>query len=418
MGWFNGLFPSFFGASRYIKNALNQWYTMTGIGPVFNDYSRDIAKFQAVLSNPALLKVISLQCDLFSMGRFYVYSTNGKERTNDPALDKLIRPNPMQEQSQWLWDYMFWLCMGNAYLYMESKLVVNKKAPMYWLVPFKMDWPFELDRYKDKLFLSEASLKEVSKIEITYKFEDGSTRKIPLSQIISLSDLSNGMGNWFKGYSRIDALYKVISNSEVALDSKNINVRFAGKFLVAGTQDPNDVKRTPLGRDEQQSIEDRVIDGKKDVYAIRSMIDIKRFVDDMKAMPLDEAYKADYFMIGTMFGIPRDVLEAYQSATYENQEKARASHVAYTLEPKGELLSNSLTTYWDYTIKKLVLSWDHLPFVQVFEKDRLAVLTQKVNTFNQMINAGISVDEANQFLDTNFTVDETARQQNRKPGAN
>lgn len=415
MGWFNGLFPSFFGAARYVKNALRQWYTMSGIGPVFNDYSGDLSKLQAILSNPALLKVISLQCDLFSMGKVYVYSLKDKERQNDPAIDRLNDPNPMQEGSAFLWDYMFWLCMGNAYLYMDSKLVSRENAPMYWLIPHKIDWPIAIDRMKDKLILSQSRLKEIDALEATYRYEDGSTFKFPLSKLIAIADLSNGMGNWWKGYSRIDALYKVVSNSEAALDAKNINVRFSGKFLVAGQNDPEDVKRIPMGQDEKEDIETKVNKDEKQVHAIRSMIDIKRFVDDMKAMPLDEAFKADYFMIGTMFGIPRDVLEAYQSATYENQEKARASHVAYTLDPKGTLLASALTKYWGYTAKKVVISWDHLPFVQVFEKDRVAVQMQKINAFGQMLNQGISVEDANKYLDTNFTVDEAKREANRKP---
>lgn len=39
----------------------------------YNDYSDDVKKLEAIFSNPALLKVFALQCDLFSLGKVYVY---------------------------------------------------------------------------------------------------------------------------------------------------------------------------------------------------------------------------------------------------------------------------------------------------------------------------------------------------------
>ena len=81
------------------------------------------------------------------------------------------------------------------------------------------------------------------------------------------------------------------------------------------------------------------------------MVDIKRFVDDLRVLELDKSFLADYYVIGTVYGIPRDVLEAYQSSTFENQEKARAGHVSYTLEPAGEALGAMLEKRWGYDVK-------------------------------------------------------------------
>lgn len=423
MKWPNW-FP--FRSHKFIKDAAHQWYTLAGTGPVFNDYTKDIEKLMVAFACPPLLKVIALQCDLFSQARVYVYKTGGKRKgkevESDPAIDRLESPNYMQERSQWLWDFMFWNMLGNAYLNMQSDIVERDNAPMYWLEPHKIYWPQEIEKYKDKHPLSQSTLNEIGRLEIEYRYDDGTVRKIPLSKIIHVADLTGGTGNWWKGFSKLHALTKILSNYERGLDSKNINIRFAGKFLVAGTNDINDTKRTPMGEDEKKSIEDR-IQNEKEVHAIKSMVEIRRFVDDIRAMPLDESMKADYFMIGTMYGIPRDVLEAYQSATYENQEKARAGHVAYTLDPKGQQLGAALAKYWKYDVgearirREIVFSWDHLPFVQVFEKDRIAVKMQQINAFNQMLNAGISADDANAFLDTNFTVDETKRQQRQQPRA-
>jgi len=374
---------------------------------MFNDYHRDAEKLTAIFSNPALLKIFSIQCDLFSLARPYVYKKNGNTDDGDPALERLAQPNPMQSKTDWLWCYMFYKMLGNAYLYMDSDVVERPNAPMYWLENHKIEWPTEMEKHKDKLILSESRLRRILDTQLIYRYEDGSKMDIPLKQIVIITDLTNGTGNWFKGFSKIDALYKIVSNSEIALDSKNINVRYSGKFLVAGTTDPADVTRKIMGEDEKRDIEQKT-NGDKPVHALKSMIDIKRFVDDLKVLELDKAYLADYFLIGNMYGIPRDILEAYQSSTYENQEKAQARHVAYTMEPAGEMLGSALAKRWGYDAKgkRIVFGWDHLPFTQVFERERAAIQQTKMQTFNMMVAAGIPLPEINTFLDTNFTIDE------------
>jgi len=417
MNIFSGAFARFYGifsrANQYIKSAFVPFH-LWGTAPQFNSYTKDTEKILIAFQNPALLKVVALQCDLFSLAEVYVYNNDGVEKKNDPALKRLDRPNPFQNRSQFLWDFMFWKMMGNAYLYMDSDLVDRENAPMYWLESSKIEWPIELDRMKDKLVFSAAKIKEIMDTEITYRYDDGTVFKFPLKKMSRITDLTNGVGNFFKGFSRIDALYKIISNSEVSLDSKNINTRYTAKFLVAGTTDPKDVTKVPMSETEKKDIENKIngdtledrIHGERQVHAVKSMIDIKRFVDDLRVLELDKSFLADYYLIGSMYGIPRDVLEAYQSSTFENQEKARAGHVSYTLSPAGEALGDLLEDRWGYDRKAICLSWDHLPFMQVFEKDRIAVKSSQVTTFNAMRKAGIPLEEINEFLDTNFTIDD------------
>lgn len=411
---FARMFGIFSRANSYIKSGFTP-FNLWNASPIFNTYTEDKEKLQIAFTNPALLKVICLQCDLFSMGEFYVYN-NDTERKNDPALERLANPNPLQSKKQWLWDAMFWKMLGNAHLYMDSNDVNRTNAPMYWLEPCKIEWPTELERQKDKLIFSQSKLNEVMNTEIIYRYEDGTTFKFPLSKMSTTTDLTNGVGNFFKGFSRVDSLYKIISNSEVTLDSTNINIRYTGKFLVSGQQDPKDVTKVPMSNTEKKDIEDKINGDtwderfkgqEKQVHAVKSLVDIKRFLEKYDVIgQLDKSYLACYFLIGNMFGIPRDVLEAYQSSTFENQEKARAAHVSYTLDPAGQEICSMLEKRWGYTTKSIVLSWDHLPFVQVFEKDRISVKNQQVQTFNAMRKAGIPLNEINQFLDLNFTIDE------------
>lgn len=395
------------GLGSWFSKKWDGWqpFNVWSATPVFNDYGNDMAKLKAIFSNPALLKVFCLQCDLFSLGKIYVYK-DGEDisEPNDPALMLLKNPNPMQTGKQILWDYMFWNMIGTANVYLDSELVDKSNNKIYLLENQKMEYPIWMQQNSDKLIFSKGKQDEMMDQKITYRYNDGSTIQIPLRKIMVFTDLTNGVGNWFKSFSRIDALHKIISNSEVMLDSENINGRFSGKFMVAGTADPNDVTKLPLGDDEKTDIERKMQDH-REVHAVKSMVDIKRFVENMGQLKLNEKYLAAYFLIGNMYGIPRDVLEAYNSSTFENQEKARGAHVSYTLEPKAEELMQALSKRFGYLEegKELVMSWDHLPFMQVFEKERAVTKEVNARTFVNLIRNGVPLDEANQYLDTNFT---------------
>jgi len=106
-----------------------------------------------------------------------------------------------------------------------------------------------------------------------------------------------------------------------------------------------------------------------------------------------------------MYGIPKDVLEAYNSSTYENQEKARGAHVSYCLMPKGNVFFEGLTEYFGYTKenKEIIIDWEHLPFMQVFAKERAETEKVKAETLNTLMDAGVPIEGINEFLDTKFT---------------
>lgn len=378
----------------------------------FNKYADELSKLNAILQNPAALKVFALQCDLFSLGYVCVEDKDGKEIENDPFLTLLGNPNPFQDKSQFLWDYMFWLMLGTAHTYIDSKIVDRKDNKMYFLEPYKLQWPYELQQNADKLIFSDQTLKQRDELIIRYRYSDGSEFKFQLLKLLISNDLTNGLGNWYKGPSRIDALYKVISNSEFALDAKNINIRYSGKFLVG--QD-NDTSKLPLSDDEQDDLRRKVDTNEQRVWPLKSNIRIRRFVENMANLKLDEAFHADYFMIGSMYGIPRDVLETYlTSSTYENQEKARAAHVSYCLDPKGNQFMNSFERYFGYdkAKKNIKIKWSHLPFMQVFEKERADVGKTKIDSLSLLLNLGVDIEQANQFLGTDFKIKKPKPQEN------
>jgi hypothetical protein len=160
-----------------------------------------------------------------------------------------------------------------------------------------------------------------------------------------------------------------------------------------------------MGEVEKQDIETKM-NGRKAVHAVKSMIDIKRFVDNLSSLQLDEIQLNQYFFIGTMYGIPKDVLEAFNSGTYENQEKARGAFVSYCLAPKGKLFFEGFASFFGYDLegKQIIIDWEHLPFMQVFAKERAETIKVQSETLLNLMRAGVKLKEINEMLDTNFTI--------------
>lgn len=420
MNWISNAWDWMWGFERWQDEDGREDFFTFDPGADFSNFSTDQKKIYAVFTNPAVLRVFKLQCDMFSLSKTYVYS-NGKERVNDAVLNLLKNPNPFQSEEQFKWDYMFWKMIGNAYCYVDSDSALSDTNKLYFLDPSKMEFPDKMRTFMDKLVFSEAMLNELNDCEITYRYNDGSSVKIKWGRITHVSDLTNGTGNWFKGRSTIDALYEVISNSKEAIRNKNVNVRYSGKFMVAGKQSEADVTKTPLGNSEKLDIEQKT-NSRKTVTAVKSMVDIKRFVETASIVgELDESYFSDFFKIGSMFGIKKDVLDAsLKGSTYENQAEATGSYVEFTLSPSANLFYNRLAKRFKYTTKEIVASWDHLSFMQLFEKRRAETTKLKIESLERLVKMGMPIDEINTTLDTNFTTidydraERTATSQNRQ----
>lgn len=370
------------------RNGNDWFYTLFSSRNGLANKLTDQEKYNAVISNPALLKVISMDCDIFSLGKINKYQDE-KIIENDFIYSQSKKPNLQQSWTQWLWDYKFWLNIyGSAYLYNpNNSKVLSDNNSLTWLDPSKIVWEQSvIDKFK-KFIFSKTTYKNLLKQTVKYEFGNGESKRIPLEEIIIFNDLTNaGQCNPLTGISRIDALYKIIKNSELALDAKGINLELSGKFMVAGKADPDNVTQLPMNETEKQSVEDS-IRSPKHVHAVKSMIDIKRFVENIGALKLDESFYNDYFMFGAMYNYPRDILDAnLKGSTYENQEKAMVRVIEYCMKPKGQMLTDILESQYGY--QDLRMSWNHLSFNQVFEKERAEKLEIQLRNIEKAIELG------------------------------
>lgn len=371
----------------------------------FNNYAATKEKLEIILKNFALLRVFSLQCDLFSMAKFYVVDTKTGEYINDdPFLSFIKQPNPFQTQSDFAWSFMFNHMMGNGNIWGTSKFIENPLLRLYVLDNWKIEIDDTITDF-DKLLESKSEVQKLMDKTIVYHYNDGTTKTLRIGDVMSVKDLNIG-DNWFGYASRIDALYKVVSNLEAALDSENINIRYAGKFIVAGRESFENTAKTPMLQSEKEDIE-RKTDSSKQVHAMKTSVDVKRFVDSIKGIGLTEAERSAFYVIGNMFGIPEEVLKVFaeKGSTWENQEKGRGGYVDYVLEPKGEKLCTALNNNFGYNLigKKIIMSWDHLAFMQVFENEKAEIGDKKALTMERLLKLNVPLDEINRFLDTDFS---------------
>lgn len=364
------------------------------------DVINDNAKIKTAIENPAFLKVVALNCDLYSLGKINEYSNNElKEIDFFYKLKK--RPNFYQSWTQFNWEFMFYRMIFGYSVMKRNGNIINDSNNLYWLNPAKIDWG--KNKAFSKMFNSIQSFNEAQKLEVTYNHLDGSQERLKLSELVFIQDLTNTCNdNFYKGTSRMDALYKIISNSDNALDAKAVNLNFAQKFLFSGKTSAENITATPMKQDEKESIEGSAKSG-KNIHAVKSPVTVERFVSDIANLKLDDSYYSDFFLIGSMYNIPKDVLEAsLQGSTYENQEMATGRHVEYSLKPAA----NAFTDAIEYTFgfEDLRMEWNHLSFNQVFEEKRVDRQKKQLENLQLAVNLGYAIPDLNERVEQILTM--------------
>lgn len=349
-------------------------------------------KIHDVLNNPACLLVFKLNCDLFSLVKVHSYKDEKINESNFLYSHKK-QPNPFQTWKQFFWDYNFWLDIGGAYLWTPSN-VLDENNHIYWLNPKGFDFTSRQLKMLSSFVLSKKTENEINKELIRYINEDGSNTYIPFREIKPFFSLSNGItGNWFTGDSALDALHKVIKNNELTLDAQSSNLDFAGKFVLSGKEDGSKMNdfRT-MGDSEKTNIISQLTGGQR-VQVTKVPISIDRFVSDLNKLKLDESFLQQYFIIGKMFGVPKDVLESYLQGggTFENQEKATGKHISYALQPAIDDFTDFLESKFGF--EDLRGDWNHLLFNQVFLKDKAETQSLQLDNIQKAKEMGAFTDE-------------------------
>lgn len=379
-------------------NEGNWFYMMFKGGLKSKKGLSDSDKLDLAFENPAFLKVLTLNCDLFSLGKINSYENN-KLKEIDVLYSVKKKPNYFQTWTKFNWEYlMYRMIFGYSVL----RIVGNdlSRATLYWLNPARMDYN---GKEFSRIVFSEAQFNSLRKKTIKYQHLDGKWEDIPLTELEFIQDLSNTYNsNFLIGRSRMDALLDVISNSGQSIRAKGGNLDFADKFLVSGQHDPENVTGLPMSEDDKRSAES-ILKGNKRVHAVKSKVDINRFTDNLANLKLDDSYIHDLYVIGSMYGTPREVIDAnVKGSTYENQEKATGKHVEYSLKPAATALTDVLEERFDY--QDLRMEWSHLSFNQVFEKDKADRQGIQLDNLQKAINLGVEIPDLSKRVDDILTM--------------
>lgn len=345
-------------------------------------------RFDAVMDNPAVLINFRLIADMGSLVRIHKYKENVIEET-DFLYSLKKRPNFFQPWEQFFKDYYFWANIGTAYLYDPSQGELNDSDQLYWLNPDKLQFTKEQSKALKSLVFANKTYNDLMKSNVKYTQENGDTIQIPLKHITPFFSLSNGLsGNWYEGKSYLDALYKIVRIADESLNSLGTNLKYTQKFAVSSKTDKQNLNDFPsMGDNEKNDVEQKIA-SKKEVTVSKSPLQVERFVKDIANLKLDDTFLTQYFIIGKMFGIPKDVSEAYLSggATFENQSESMIKFISTSLQP----LIDPLVSHFKQD--DLRATWEHLPIYAVTRKTKSE--SRKLDLENLKLATDLGLNES------------------------
>ena len=348
-------------------------------------------KLEFVLNNPVAVKVLKFLADNYSVGKYDLYN-NGVLEKKDFFYER-EKPNEWQTWDGFFWDYAFWISLGTAILYKQGNI-------MYFLNPQKIILTPEQVKKFTRLSLSkygDNTKKKIMSGMFEYEYLDGTRIKLDLSNVSILQDFGSISGSFFYGNSRIDSLYNILNNAELITESHGVNLEYTKKFLISGQQDRSNINDLPMSEPEKQSIEQQ-ISGNKTVHATKSKVDVRQMVSNLAQLELPDQYLKQLHIVGNMFGIPKDLLEALDTRTsYENQEKSLGRFVDYTLKPIGQKITDLFEVLED--LQDLRLTFSHLPFNKVFEIEAQKSLSLKLDNIMKAKELGLNEKIVKQKLD-------------------
>jgi len=361
--WFYSFIDGFFGKRKGFKS--------------------EQSKLDVILSNPAILKVFCFLADTYSQVKIDKYF-NDKLIEKDFLYSVQKTPNDWQTWTDLFWEHRFWLASGNAYLYVF-------KGVYYYLRPMGLNFTTEQINAFSQISFSSQYKKNLQKGTFKYTNPNGQVDTLNFENLYVFTDLSGGVsGNWLVGNSRMDALYQIAINSDLALTSKGTNLKYTEKFLVNGQHDVKDTTSKPMAETEKNSIENSLEYGRK-INATKSKVEMQQMVSNLEQLKLDEAFESDLIKVANMYGIPKDVIDILsKGSTYENQEKSLGKFINYNELPKVQQMTDTYEVI--LSEQDLRGSLKHLPFNSVFEVDKIN--NRKVELESLKLAKELGVDDS------------------------
>jgi hypothetical protein len=354
------------------------------------DFNHSTKYLEMSLSNPVLMTIISLRSKIYSQMRITHLDASGKEIQNSPYIKLLNQPNYFQSGQDFLFQQMWFLsATGNDLIYQKKAFANELPKAIYNLVPSEID--FNEVHKLNKFIVTQKDIKAYSEKKIKYTL-DNTTFEIPLSDLVPLYDLSNGLTNnaFMRSESRVKAVHKVLQNIDQNLKSKHTNLQMSQKYIGKNQSNGNEAQ---IQQQDRNSIERSI--SSNSLVLTNANVDVKHLVSDMKRLYLDEQFADDANKVLLAFELNKNILNYFaKDSTFENQNQGVISWVQSSIQTSADDLMNSLSSQWGLLDRneKLVASFEHLPVMQ-------SVVNDKIKSFTEMQNA-IKIGLENETLTT------------------
>lgn len=305
---------------------------------------------QAYNQTYALHKVVDCIKDTGKLANVNLYE-NGKLKVNNYLYKVKTKPNPYQTWTDFIEEFIFWYSLGNVYFWKPTTAFAENQN--YYFLDysnFDDDTIKKFKKFGKKLSNQNSNefFKEFENHQIKYKYSENETQLIPLKEVIIISSVIN-TDSWYLENNKIEAIQKLISNSEDTLDSKNINIHFSKKYVAYQGVNKDDLAQqiTGLGKQEREDIKGKVMSKDPLHVSGSNNLEVKRFIDNLKNLGFDESFLNDYLLIGMFFNIPLEVLGDFLrgkglSSQGDAKEKAMIQFVDMCLMPILQKLTDVL----------------------------------------------------------------------------
>ena len=346
-----GLF-SWFGSNR--NNILSVERDRTGnfFYTLFDgkSNSKKHKTIQAYNQTYALHKVIDCIKDTGKLANINLYE-NGKLKITNYLYQVKPKPNPYQTWTDFIEEYIFWYSLGNVYFWKPTTTFAENQN-YYFLdySKFDDDTIKKFKKFGKKLSNQNSNefIKEFGNHIIKYKYSENETQNIPLKEVVIIHSGIN-IDSWYLDNNKIEAIQKLISNSEDTLDSKNINIHFSKKYVAYQGVNKDDLAQqiTGLGKQEREDIKGKVMSKDPLHVSGSNNLEVKRFIDNLKNLGFDESFLNDYLLIGMFFNVPLEILGDFLrgkglSSQGDAKEKAMIQFVDMCLMPILQKLTDNL----------------------------------------------------------------------------
>ena len=315
-----------------------------------NANSKKHKNIQAYNQTYALHKVIDCIKDTGKLANINLYE-NGKLKATNYLYQVKLKPNPYQTWTDFVEEYIFWYSLGNVYFWKPTTTFAENQN-YYFLdySKFDDDTIKKFNKFGKKLSNQNSNefLKEFGNHIIKYKYSENETQNIPLKEVVIIPSGIN-IDSWYLDNNKIEAIQKLISNSEDTLDSKNINIHFSKKYVAYQGVNKDDLAQqiTGLGKQEREDIKGKVMSKDPLHVSGSNNLEVKRFIDNLKNLGFDESFLNDYLLIGMFFNVPLEVLGDFlrgkgMSSQGDAKEKAMIQFVDMCLMPILQKLTDNL----------------------------------------------------------------------------